>query len=226
MDSTQKYKQQTKKLFSQLDESNANFMIGRSNHEIQAESRTNMADRGIPSNNMKGPVQVKSPQLDMYTLEENIVSKVRSEVNSVMMTVETRVQDAVQTATEILVIPRVELALKSTNASSWRRGDGIALELDQRDYSDKVEILQMTASNRLNSHTDLNRIDETRGNNTVERSDWLVNERIIDRQPYTHHTNPSKTRRKTFNNMDLFCKMSKVPKITRNCNMYVFEAIV
>ena len=80
----------------------------------------------------------------------------------------------------------------------------------------------MTASNRINSHTDLNRIDETRGNNTVERSDLLVNERIIDRQPHTHHTNPSKTRRKTFNNMDLFCKMSKVPKITRNCNMYVF----
>ena len=95
MVSTQKNKQQTKKLFSQLDKSNANFMIGRSNHDIQAESRTNMADRSIPSKNMKGPVQVKSPQLDMYTLEENIVSKVRSEVNSVMMTVETRVQDAV-----------------------------------------------------------------------------------------------------------------------------------
>ena len=47
----------------------------------------------------------------MDTLEENSVGKVGSEVDSVMTAVETRIQDAVLTAIENLVIPRVELAM-------------------------------------------------------------------------------------------------------------------
>ena len=47
----------------------------------------------------------------------------------------------------------------------------------------------MTASSRINSHTDLNRIDETRGNITVEEGDLLVNEKNIDRQTHAHHSN-------------------------------------
>ena len=37
-------KRQSKKLFSQLDECDADFMIGQINHEAQAENKTNMAD--------------------------------------------------------------------------------------------------------------------------------------------------------------------------------------
>ena len=48
----------------------------------------------------------------MHTLEEKIVRKVRSEVDSVMSAVETKVQDAVMTAVESLVIPRVDVAMK------------------------------------------------------------------------------------------------------------------
>ena len=124
MVSTRKKKHQKKKLFSHLDESDADFMIRQSNDEIQAERRTNMVDGGIPSNNLNGPVQINSSPVDMYTLEENIVSKVRSEVDSVMTTVKTRVQDAVLTVIENLVIPRVELAMKSVTGSSGGIVDG------------------------------------------------------------------------------------------------------
>ena len=71
----------------------------------------------------------------MHTLEENIVGKVQNEVDNVMTSVETRVQDAVLTAIEILVILRVELAMKSAKAPpSDRRVDGKVLELDQKDF--------------------------------------------------------------------------------------------
>ena len=86
---------------------------------------------------------------DMHTLEDNIVSKVRSEVKSVMSTVETRVQDAVMTSIESLVIPRVELAMKSANASSRGSLNVIVLEFDHRDFSEKVEGVQMIPSSRL-----------------------------------------------------------------------------
>ena len=133
------------------------------------------------------PTQVKYPHVDEHTLEENIVSKVRSELDNLMKLVETRVRDAVFTAIENSVIPRVQLAMKSANASSGRSVDGNVLEPDQGDFSGNIEGLQMTASTRINSQTDLNWIDETRGNITAEEGDLLVNEKNIDRQIYTHH---------------------------------------
>ena len=94
MASTWKKKQQKKRLFIQLDESDADFMIGQNNHEAQAGGKTIVVDIGSSSIIMKGPIRVNSPQVDIHTLEENIVSEVPSEVDNVMTTFETRVEDA------------------------------------------------------------------------------------------------------------------------------------
>ena len=188
MVSTRK-QQQNKRLFIQLSERDTAFMIGRSNQDERTESRDNVICRGTSSDNTSNPTQVNYPQLDVHTLEENIVSNVQSEVDNVMISVETRVQDAVLTAIEKLVIRRVELlAVKSTDALSGRSVDGNVLEPDQRDFLGNIDGRQMTASSRINSHTDFNRIDETRGSITVEEGDSLVNEKNIDWQKYTHHT--------------------------------------
>ena len=48
------------------------------------------------------PTQVNSPQVDMHTLEKIIASKILSEVDSLMTTVATRVQDAVMTGKKVL----------------------------------------------------------------------------------------------------------------------------
>ena len=123
----------------------------------------------------------------MHTLEENIVSKIRSEVDGVMTTVETRVQNVEFTEIENIVVPRVKLGMRSANGSSGRTVDSNVLELDQRDFSGNIEGLQMTASSRINSQKDSNRIDETRGNITVEGGDLLANERNIEWQTHAHH---------------------------------------
>ena len=116
MVSTRK-KQQNKSLFSKLKERDTGFMVGQSNQDEQSESRGKIICRGT-SNNASNPTQIISPQVDVHTLEENIFSKVRREVDNVMTTVDTRVQDAVLTAIEKLVIPRVELAVKAANVPS------------------------------------------------------------------------------------------------------------
>ena len=64
-------------------------MIGQENHEAQAENGANAAHRITFLNNTKDPNQVKSSQADMLAVEENFVSEVRSEVNTVMTTVGT-----------------------------------------------------------------------------------------------------------------------------------------
>ena len=88
---TRRKGQQNKRIFSQLDEYDTDFLIAQSNHEAEVKNRTNMVDRGFSSNNVNGLIQVNSPQMDIHTLEENVVSKIRGEEDSVMKTVEIRV---------------------------------------------------------------------------------------------------------------------------------------
>ena len=94
-----------------------------------------------------------------------------------MTSIRNRVQYAVLTVPENLVIPRVELAIKSANAHPERSVDGNVVEPDQRDFLGNIEGLRLTTSSRINSCTDINRIDETRGNITVEESDLLFYEK-------------------------------------------------
>ena len=70
--STREMKQQKKKLFSKLDESDAEFMIGQNNHEAQVASKTNTVGIGSSSNDMEGPIQVNTSQVDVHKLEGNI----------------------------------------------------------------------------------------------------------------------------------------------------------
>ena len=114
-------------------------MIEQKNHGAQSKSRASTVGRNTSLNDTNNLIKIISPQTDMHTIEKNIVSKVRSEVASAMTTVETRVQDKVMTAIEKMVIPRVELATKSVNASSGREVGSVALELDQRDLSGILE---------------------------------------------------------------------------------------
>ena len=173
-----------RRLFSHLIERDTDFLIAQSTPDEQTESRDNMLRGGTSSDNASNPAQINYPQVDIHTLEENIVSKVRSEVDNVMASVETRVQDAVLTAKENFVTPRV--ARKSANAHSERSVDSNVLELDQRDFVGFIKGLRKTASSRIDAHTDLNRIDESRANRTVEEGDLLVNEKDIDRQTYAY----------------------------------------
>ena len=108
MTSTRKKRQQNKKIFSQLCESDIDFMIGQNNLEAQTENRTNTVEQNVTSTKINSTTHINDSEVDVHTLEKNIVNKVRSDVDSVMTTVETRVQDGMLSATESLVFPRVE----------------------------------------------------------------------------------------------------------------------
>ena len=94
--------------------------------------------------------------------------------------------------------------MKSVNASSGRGVDSFVLVPDQRDFSEKIESLQMTASSRINSHTDLNRIDETRGNITEEGGDLTAMTRTLT----SEHT--------LFTAIKQSCHALKYQKVLRN----------
>ena len=133
MVSTRLKRQQKKRLLSQLRECNTEFMIGRNRHETQPGNRANAMDKNTTPSNADISIQVNSSQVDIHTLEKNFANKVRSGVDNVMTSVDTGVQDAVLTSMEILVIPRVELAIKLFIASSGRGVASVVLDPDWKE---------------------------------------------------------------------------------------------
>ena len=110
-------------------------------------------------------------------------------MDNVLTTVETRVQDVRLTAIDNLLIPRLEVAMKSVNASSRQDIHSVAPDQDQKDFSGDVEDRQLTALTRMNSSTDLYKIDETPGSVNVEGGSLSVHERNFDQQTNINHSN-------------------------------------
>ena len=110
-----------------------------------------------------------------------------------MTTFEARVEDEILTASENLVIARAELAMESVNASSRRDVDIVVPDPERRIFAANIKGLQMTASTRRISNSNLNKINETRCNFTVNGTDLSVSIRKFDRRTYTHHNNGLKS---------------------------------
>ena len=80
--------------------------------------------------------------------------------------------------------------MKSFNRSSGQDMDNVVPDRDQRVLPGNIQGLQMTASSRMNSAIDLNKIDETRGKITVEVGDFSVSVKNFDRLAHTHPNAP------------------------------------
>ena len=79
--------------------------------------------------------------------------------------------------------------MKLVNESSRQDIHSFVPDQDQKDFSGDVKGRQLTASTRMNSITDLYKIDEIPGSVTVEGGGLSVNERNFDQQTRIHHGN-------------------------------------
>ena len=113
---TRKKKSQQKRQFSQLDETFNDLAIGNSVNvnvwdseilEQQTDGQCNDSER------------VNNSLCQNQVMENKIGNQITREVSSAVMTVENRLHDAILTAIDNVVIPRVEMAVKSTTSSAW-----------------------------------------------------------------------------------------------------------
>ena len=141
----------------------------------------------MTSNNANNSTPIDGFLRDVHTFDTIITGRVRSEVNSVMDTVETRTHDAILTAVKRISKSCRGRANKSVNVSFGEDIDSVVPDPDQKDFSGNIEGHQITTLSKLNSNTALNMIDESRGNFTVEVIDLSVNERNFDRHTHSHH---------------------------------------
>ena len=122
MVSTRKKRQSNKRLLSQIDDFDQDMIIGNAASERQENvvviEGTNDQDFNVGTSNVSSIVGENA--LNVKTLERCFNERIDRELNNIVETVEDRIQNAILTAIDNIVAPKIELAIRSINTSSGR----------------------------------------------------------------------------------------------------------
>ena len=189
MVSTRKKRQPNKRLLSQLDDFDQDMIIGNASstrqENIVVDEGTNGRDFtvGTSSNNTvtnEGVMNVK-------TLEKCFNERIDREMSNIVDTVEDRKQNAILTAIENIAAPKIELAIRSINASSGRDVTSVAANSERGEHIGIIGSFE-NASGNINILHESNVNDEPRHNIPDEVSELSVPETHFDRQAQTHQS--------------------------------------
>ena len=189
MVSTRKKKQSNKKLLSQLDDFDRDMIIGNDVTERQGSVVVNEStdDRDFTVGTSINDSVVSGNAMSVKTLERCFNERIDREMSNIVDTVEDRIQNAILTAIENIVAPKIEPAIRSINPSSGRDATSVSTNTERRE---RVGINASSENASKNNDTlDVSNVnDETRHNNPDEVSELSVPETRLDRQPRTHTT--------------------------------------
>ena len=188
MVSTRKKRQSNKRLLSQLDDSDRDMIICNAASErqenIMVNGSTNDQDFTIGTSNVSSIVSGNA--MNVKTLERCFNERIDREMSNIVNTVEDRIQNAILTAIDIIVAPKIELAIRLINASSGRDVTGVSANSERREHTG-INASFENASENNNRLGVTNVIDETRHNIQDEVSELSVPGTHFDRQPHLHH---------------------------------------
>ena len=128
MVSTRKKRQSNSRLLSQLDGFEQDIIIGNASSERQENIVVNEGsdDRDPAGGTSSNNLQINANTVNVETLERCFNERIDMELNNFVQTVEDRIQEAILTAIDSIVAPKIELAFRSINASSGRDVTSVA----------------------------------------------------------------------------------------------------
>ena len=135
--------------------------------------------------------------MNVKILEKCFNERIDREMSNIVDTVEDRIQNAILTAIGNIVLPKIELAIGSINASSGRDATSVSANSEPREHVGILTSFENVSGNN-NTLGVSNVNDETRHNIPDEVSELSVPETHFDRQAHTHHTNPVKNHKPRF----------------------------
>ena len=189
MVSTRKKRQSNKRLLSQLDDFDQDMIIGNAVSERQENAvvNTDTNDRDFTVSNSSNNSAVNESAMNVKTLERRFNERIDREMSNIVDTVEDRIQNAILTAIENIVAPKIELAIRSINAASGRDVTSVTAN-SEREERVGINASFKNASENNNTLRVPNVTDETRQNISDEVSELSVPETHFDRQPHIHHS--------------------------------------
>ena len=188
MVSTRKKRQSNRRLLSQLDDFDQDMIIGNAVSERQENTVVNEGtnDRDFTVGTSNNDSVINGNAMGLKTLERCFSTRIDREMRNIVDTVEDRIQNAILTAIENIVAPKIELAIRSINASSGRDATSVSANSERRERVG-INASFENASENNNTLRVPNVSDETRLNIPDEVSELSVPETRLDRQPQTHH---------------------------------------
>ena len=188
MVSTRKKRQSSKRLLSQLDDFDQNLIIGNTTSERRENVVANGGgdDQDFTGGTSNVSSIVNENALNVKTLERCFNERIDREMSNIVDTVEDRIENAVLTAIDNIVTPKIELAIRSINASSGRDVTSASGNSERREYEGiNASFENASANNRTWGMANTN--DETRHDFHDGVSELPVSEAQFDRQLPTHH---------------------------------------
>ena len=179
---------QTKGSSEKLDDFDQDMIIGNGASDRQknvvVNEGTNDQDFTVGTSNVSSIVDENA--LNVRTLERCFNERIDREMNNIIETVEDRIQNAILTAIDNIVAPKIELAIRSINTSSGWDVTSVSANSERRKHAG-IDAFFKNASENNNKLNTTNENDETRQNIHDEVSELSVPGTHFDRQPHTHH---------------------------------------
>ena len=189
MVSTHKKRQSNKRLLNQLDDFDQDMIIGNAVSERQENAVVNEGtdDRDFTVGTSNNDSVINGNAMSVKTLERCFNERIDREMNNIVDTIEDRTQNAILTAIDNIIAAKIELAIRSINASSGRDATSVSANSERREH---VGInASFENASRNNDTLDVSNVnDETRHNIPDEVSGLPVPETHFNRQPHAHHT--------------------------------------
>ena len=188
MVSTRKKRQSSKRLLSQLDDFDQDIIIGNTASERQGSVLVNEGtdDQDFTAGTSDASSVVNKNVLNVKTLERCFNERIDREMSNIVDTVEERIQNAILTAIDNIVTPKIELAIRSINASSGRDANSVCASSERREHMG-INASFENASGNNNTLGVTNLDDEPRHNFQDEVSESPVPGTQFDRHPHVNH---------------------------------------
>ena len=164
------------------------MIIGNAVSERQEHTVVNEGtnDRDFTAGTSSINSVVNGNAMSVKILERCFKERIDRAMSNIIDTVEDRIQNAILTASDNIVAPKIELAIRSINAYSGRDVTSVSANSERREHAG----INASFGNASGSNGTLgvsNANDETRHNISDEVSELSVLETHFDRQPHTHH---------------------------------------
>ena len=188
MVSSRKKRQSNKRLLNQLDDFDQNVIIGNTASERQENVAVNEGtnDQDFTAGTSNVGSIVKGNELNVKTLERCFNERIDREMSNIVDTVEDRIQNAILTAIDNIVAPKIELAIRSINASSGRDVTSVFANSECREHMGiNASIENASENNNTLGVTNVN--DVTRCNSKDGVSELSVPGTQFGRQSLIHH---------------------------------------
>ena len=120
-----KKRQTNRRLLSQLHDFDHDIIVGNAKNNRQENTTVieGTTDQEVTVGNSNGGSTVNENVVNVETFENCFNGKVDKEKRDIVDTVQDRIQSAILTAMHSIFTPKIELGIRSKNASSWTGGD-------------------------------------------------------------------------------------------------------